>query len=34
MTDLPTTHVNLKGVLTGSAPSAAKDDHSVPAHGR
>jgi multiple sugar transport system permease protein len=28
MTDLPTTHLNLKGVLTGSAPMAARDDHS------
>src|ERR1700751_4576210 len=28
MTDLPTTHVNLKGVLTSSSPTVAKDDHS------
>ena len=28
MTDLPTTHVNLKGVLTGSAPTIAQADHS------
>jgi multiple sugar transport system permease protein len=28
MTDLPTTRVNLKAVLTGSAPSLAMDDHS------
>jgi multiple sugar transport system permease protein len=28
MTDLPTTRVNLKAVLTGSAPSLARDDHS------
>src|ERR1700752_5191323 len=27
MTDLPTTHVNLKGVLTASAPTVARDDH-------
>src|SRR5213080_4465970 len=28
MTDLPTRSINLKAVLSGSSPTAAKDDHS------
>ena len=28
MTDLPTSRINLKAVLSGSSPTAAKDDHS------
>src|SRR3981081_3081770 len=29
MTDLPTSRINLKAVLSGSSPTAAIDDHSV-----
>ena len=28
MTDLPTSRIDLKAVLHGSAPTIAKDDHS------
>ncbi len=28
MTDLPTSHINVKAVLSGSSPTAEKDDHS------
>ena len=28
MTDLPTTRIDLKGVLSATAPTVARDDHS------